>query len=347
MQVACPESRPQLISDKSAWTAADFASPQDYRRSFTPEMIDEIGSKARELLAANRDLKSLGYHEFALQKSDAFLRNAYDEVENGRGFAVLAGLPVAEWGSEISRAALCLIGSCFGEITLQNREGEYILDVIDKSAPYDSQFRGYHSNAFLEFHNDGSNVVALMCMETAREGGESLLFSATSLYNEISRSRPDLLPVLMRGFRHSRRNQVLPGQNPVMEQATPVFSFIDGVFHNCYSRISIDSSLDQGLQRSAEEREALDYVDQVLARADLTLDMEFHQGDIQLVNNFTLLHSRKSFVDHSPERRRHLMRLWLTDPASKYNGPGKMDFYLPEQSRFLKTRGYGIFESQR
>ena len=343
MQVCNPQDRPQLITDKSAWTAADFTSPQDYRRSFSPEMIAEIGSQADELLACNRSLKDLAYREIALQCSGDFLAKAYDEVESGHGFTVLAGLPVAEWGHVKSRAALCLIGSYFGQITLQNREGEYVLDVIDKSAPYDSQFRGYHSNAFLEFHNDGSNVVALMCMETAREGGESLLFSATTLYNEISRSRPELLPVLMRGFRHSRRNQALPGQDPVMEDATPVFSFIDGVFHNCYSRISIDSSLEQGLHRSDEEHEALDFVDEILARPGLALDMEFHRGDIQLVNNFTLLHSRKAYIDRSPERRRHLMRLWLTDPASKYNGPGKMDFYLPEESRFLKTRGYGIF----
>ena len=171
-----------------------------------------------------------------------------------------------------------------------------------------------------------------------------MLASATTLYNEISKIRPGVLPVLMRGYRHSRRNQILPGQAPVMEDPTPVFSFIDGVFHNCYSRISIDSSLDQGLAQSAQEREALDVIDEVLARPELTLDMEFSQGDIQLVNNFVLLHSRQAYVDHSAARRRHLMRLWITDPTSKYNGPGKMDFYLPEQSRFLRTRGYGIFK---
>ena len=346
MHIASPDSRPQVIDNRSAWTAADFPTPEAYRRTFSAEMVDEISQVASDALAQERVLNEIGYREITLPKTDAFLKQAYDDVENGPGFALLGGLPVKDWGKEVSRAALCLVGSYFGQITLQNREGEFILDVIDKSAPYNSQFRGYHSNAYLEFHNDGTNVVALMCMETAKQGGESMLFSAATLYNELSRSRPDVMPILMRGFRHSRRNQLLPGQTPVMDEKTPVFSFIDGVFHNCYSRISIDSSLDQGLTQTQEERAALDAIDEVLARPELSLDMAFEQGDIQIVNNFLLLHSRQAYVDHSAERRRHLMRLWITDPESKFNGPGKMDFYLPERSHFLRTRGYGIFREQ-
>merc|ERR1712032_1297287 len=43
------------------------------------------------------------------------------------------------------------------------------------------------------------------------------------------------------------------------------------------------------------------------------LDMAFKQGDVQLLNNHQIVHSRKSYVDHDdPERRRHLLRLWLS-----------------------------------
>lgn len=346
MQVATPANRPEMITERCAWVAADFPTPASYRRELTPRMVDEVADAAAAVLKDSRVLSDLGFREVALPETSKLLLSAYDDIETGCGFAVLGGLPVGEWSQEVSRAALCLVGSYFGEITMQNREGEFVLDVIDKSAPYDSQFRGYHSNAHLEFHNDGANIVALLCMETAKEGGESLLLSAATLYNEMSRLHPELLPVLMRGFRHSRRNQAAPGQAPVMEDPTPVFSFIDGVFHNCYTRISIDSSLQQGLVHSDEERAALDAVDEILSRPGLALNMAFRQGDIQLVNNFVLLHSRMAYIDHSAERRRHLIRLWLTDPSSRYNGPGKMDFYLPEHSHFLKTRGYGIFEQE-
>ena len=343
MRVSRPEDRPARIEDKTAWVGADFPTSDSYRRPLAPDMVAEVANAARAALDSGADAHAMGLRKAHLPVTSALLRAAYDDVENGVGFTVLTGLPVEDWGLDLSRAALCLIGSHFGEISLQNREGEYVVDVMDKSTPLSSQFRGYHSNDRLEFHNDGTNTVALMCMETAKSGGESLLISASTLYNEISRLRPDLLATLMRGYRHSRRNQRDPEQAPVMEDRTPVFSFIDGVFHNCYSRVSILSSLDQGETHTAQERAALDCVDEILARPDLALAMEFRKGDIQLVNNFTLLHSRKAFIDHSPQRRRHLLRLWLTDPTSKYNGPGKMDFYLPKESHFLKTRGYAIF----
>jgi hypothetical protein len=40
--------------------------------------------------------------------------------------------------------------------------------------------------------------------------------------------------------------------------------------------------------------------------------MEFKPGDVQLVHNHTILHDRTGFEDWpEPERRRHLLRLWL------------------------------------
>lgn len=343
VDVATLETRPSRVEEKCAWTTVDFPDAESYRRMFTREMLAELHVAATDLLATNKSPHEVELGAASLQATSILLEAAYVDVENGHGFTVLAGLPVREWGYEVSRAALCLIGSHFGQITRQNREGEYILDVTNKLKPLSSQGRGYHSNDFLDYHNDGTNIVALLCMETAMAGGESMLISAATMYNIIAEERPDLLPVYMRGYRHSRRDQAEPGQAPVMEVPTPVFSFIDGVFHNCYSRVSIDSSLDQGLVHSAQESEALEFFDEVTSRPGLALAMEFRIGDIQLVNNFVLLHSRQAYIDHSNERRRHLLRLWLTDPSSKYNGPGKMDFYLPSESRFLQTRGYEIF----
>ncbi len=41
--------------------------------------------------------------------------------------------------------------------------------------------------------------------------------------------------------------------------------------------------------------------------------MEFEPGDIQLISNAKILHSREAYEDHDdPALRRHLLRLWLT-----------------------------------
>jgi len=44
----------------------------------------------------------------------------------------------------------------------------------------------------------------------------------------------------------------------------------------------------------------------------LHFQMELQAGDVQLVHNHTLLHDRTAFEDWpEPERKRHLLRLWL------------------------------------
>jgi hypothetical protein len=61
------------------------------------------------------------------------------------------------------------------------------------------------------------------------------------------------------------------------------------------------------------------------------LDMDPKVGDIQLCNNYVILHSRTNFVDHPEiERRRHMIRLWLT-----------MDERRPLSGGFPPHNGYG------
>jgi len=46
------------------------------------------------------------------------------------------------------------------------------------------------------FHTDSGDVIALLCLETAAEGGESMLSSSWRVYNELAATRPDLVRTL-------------------------------------------------------------------------------------------------------------------------------------------------------
>jgi hypothetical protein len=46
------------------------------------------------------------------------------------------------------------------------------------------------------FHTDVGDVIALACLETAAAGGESKLSSSWTVYNELARTRPDLIRTL-------------------------------------------------------------------------------------------------------------------------------------------------------
>ena len=69
----------------------------------------------------------------------------------------------------------------------------------------------------------------------------------------------------------------------------------------------------------ARTKRALDAYDAILEREDMWLDMNLQAGDVQLVSNHYVLHARTAFRDPEPagetsndEKRRHLLRLWLS-----------------------------------
>lgn len=75
-----------------------------------------------------------------------------------------------------------------------------------------------------------------------------------------------------------------------------------------------------GIPPLSERRAALlDAYDALPTSNEFHLEMELEPGDVQLISNHSIVHSRTAFVDHAElERRRHLLRLWLSTerPAS-------------------------------
>ena len=62
-----------------------------------------------------------------------------------------------------------------------------------------------------------------------------------------------------------------------------------------------------------EQIEAMDLLDKLVASDRLRFDMVFEPGDIQLLHNHQILHSRTTYEDWPEiEHRRHLLRLWLS-----------------------------------
>jgi hypothetical protein len=64
--------------------------------------------------------------------------------------------------------------------------------------------------------------------------------------------------------------------------------------------------------------EAMDLLDTLVEDPALHLYMDFEPGDIQLVHNHQVLHDRTEYEDWpEPERKRHLLRLWLCPPDGR------------------------------
>jgi hypothetical protein len=176
--------------------------------------------------------------------------------------------------------------------------------------------RGYNSNAELRFHCDGCDYVGLLCLQTAKSGGESRVASSVTVYNTILKRRPDLAAVLLKDFYRSHNGEMSPGEKPYWTQ--PIFSFTEGYF----SAIGAGSTIEKVLRLpgvpplTPEQKEAVAVYRDVAG--ECAADMEFKPGDIQLLNNYVTLHSRREYEDWpEPQRKRHLLRLWLRDVGNR------------------------------
>jgi len=327
-------TRPALpLTEANAWHAQDVAERDGYCHPLDDAMIAEICEAAKTALATGRPHHEWRKAEFALPRTAPMLARAHTDIEDGRGFAFITGWPVDTCTYEENVAAYAVIASHLGDIVIQNYEGDWVVDVRNDQKPYSHTSRGYQSNALLPFHTDGADLSGLMGLGVAARGGETVLVSATAAYNAVAEERPDLLPTLERGFFHHRRRQHPEGENPLSAHRIPVFAFHDGLLHCCYNRNPIEWVRHEGMTLGDDEIEALDAFDAMLAHPAMQARLNIAKGDMLFFNNFVVLHSRTEFEDDAVHRR-HLVRLWLQDPASKRLGESLLDLYVPGTSRF-------------
>jgi hypothetical protein len=141
-------------------------------------------------------------------------------------------------------------------------------------------------------------------------GGESSIASAVTVHNCMLNERPDLVDVLCEPYFRDRRDEIPPGMKPWYEIA--VFHFYQGYFSATIEPTYMSSPhrFDDVPEMSALQKEAMSYAQEVAQRE--SLDMHFQRGDIQYLNNHVVFHSRRGFQDAAdPEKRRHLLRIWL------------------------------------
>jgi alpha-ketoglutarate-dependent taurine dioxygenase len=240
-----------------------------------------------------------------------------DALERGRGFAIVEGPPPESSSVEEARRLYDAVGRRLGEPVAQNVQGVMLYDVRDTGQDVAQGARFSVTNYESSFHTDNSfgdgiaDYVGLLCLKTARSGGVSQVVSGYSVYGVLEREHPDVLATLMRPFHVDRRGGVRPGEAPTAR--FPVIERRDGELLFRYLRYWIQAGHEKaGEPLTPEQVRALDVLDEVLARPELRAEFSLKPGDMFFINNRWILHNRTAFEDHpEPERRRHLVRLWL------------------------------------
>ncbi len=298
----------------AAWYGPEIAKRNDWIMPLGAAEVAEIEAATKALVARDADIAVLKPQDFPLPTLGATLRSRVDgEVLNGRGFLLLRGLPVERWSMREAATAFFGLGAHMGSARSQNGKGHVLGHVQDLGLDVnDPNVRIYQTHERQTYHTDSCDIVGLLCLKTAKSGGLSALVSSTTIFNEMRRRRPDLLKLLFQPIATDRRGEVPEGQKPFFE--IPVFNWHQGYLTAIYQRQYIDSAqrFPEAPRHTPELVEALDMFDQLANDPALNTFMEFKPGDVQLVHNHTMLHDRTGFEDWpEPERRRHLLRLWL------------------------------------
>ncbi len=310
---------PPAVEGRAAWHSADFAN-DSWIEPLSDADNAEIKSAAEAALnSVGGDIAKITEEAFPLPSLKARISAISDEIQNGRGFALLRGIPVENWGTKLSAAAFYGLGTHIGIARSQNAKGHILGHVRDLGRdPKDPTARIYQTTARQTFHTDSTDIVGLICLKTAKSGGESMLVSAMSVYNVMRAEAPELALELFQSNAVDRRGEVPVGMKEYYE--LPPLTWHEGRLTVHYQRQYIDSAMRfADANRLSEKRiAALDMFDKLANDPKLKLDMEFRPGDIQLAHNHTLMHDRLDFEDWpEQDNRRHLLRLWLCTPNSR------------------------------
>lgn len=305
--------------DQSAvWTVEQLSQEQRWVFRLEPKAADAVATSIMRVLDPERPLFDYKKEEFDFSPILDPLTKAVKEAYFGRGLALVQGLPRAGLSAEAFRLLNWAIGLHFGVARPQGKASQYISEVKSAGMTYRSAGgRGYNSNAKLDFHADGCDLVTLACYNKAKAGGQSMISSSAHSWKILQRERPDLAEIALQNFYFSRNQEQAPDEAPFYAQ--PLFDFKDGRVFGKWNRNRVRTAQElEGVPLlTAEQRECTDLLDEILRRPEVMFTMWMEPGDLQLMNNHVLLHSRTSFEDFDePERQRLLYRLWLAPPDS-------------------------------
>ena len=310
---------PRLIEGASAWLGKKIQNDPTWIMRWDSEQIAELESAADHFLSSGVALEDITPASFSLKKLTPFIAEILNELLNGRGFVMLRGLPIKSWSIEKAATIYMGLGRHMGSLRSSNGKGHLLGHVRDQGVKVEAGARFYQTNRKLDYHTDSADIVGLLCLQKAKEGGESFIASSMALYNKMIERRPDLMSAMFTPYPTDRRGEVPEGRDPWFE--IPIFNWYQGHLSCVYLRHYIEEAqrhFPSAPRLTREQVEVMDEIDAILQEPGFALQMAFEQGDIQFLHNHQILHSRNDFENWpDPKLQRHLLRLWIAPPSAR------------------------------
>jgi len=304
------------VESAGVWYGRDLRGSDEWHYVLDAEERRELLAATEQAMARGGHIQDIRQEDFPLPTLAATFVRLRREIVRGRGFVLVRDMPIEGLSFPEQACMYWGMGTYFGSARSQNTRGHLLGHVTDISAQFENKSdRGYLTARHLPYHCDSVDVVGLMCLRKAKEGGLSSVVSSYTIHNEIWARRPDLAPLLYGPVPRDRRDEIPEGKGPWYE--LPVFNFFEGRLAINFLRKHIDTSQrhPDAFRISEALSDALDLVHELANDPELHLQMAFEPGDVQLLHNHQMLHSRTAYDDwDDPEHKRYLLRLWLAPP---------------------------------
>ncbi|KAK4702267.1 hypothetical protein P7C70_g3954, partial [Phenoliferia sp. Uapishka_3] len=321
----------QVVEGPTLWKAEEFKNaPEKWQRTWSAEQLADLEDAYTKFEATGLPLTAITKESFPLSPSlTAFLREIRSVIVDGQGFILIQGLPTENWPVLKSSAIYLAIGTILGYVLSQNGKGHVLGHVKDlgNDPTQIHKVRIYSTNARQFFHTDASDIVGLLCLHKAQEGGESDVVSAHNIWNTLQAERPDVAKLLATpNWYFDRKGEVSEGLDGWVKKA--VFYYHDGhviSHYDPYFVKSIGRHVDAGLipGHSQEQLEAVEVLEQTAAKLKPSSSFinPLHlliSSPTRFVADTHVFHARTAYTDFAPPApRRHLLRLWLSTPVAE------------------------------
>lgn len=321
------------LEEACAWGRDDLGD--GYIRQLTDAHVDELDAALQSAEARCDDVLDITREDFPLPTLAAELSDITHDLIDGRGVAVIRGLPVDRYDKRRASMIYWGVGMHLGRPWPQNAKGHLLGDVTDQGRALDDPHgRGNEiGSVAFPFHSDGSDLVGLFCLNPGARGGASRVANAVAIHNELIRTAPGLAAELYAPFAYDFRGEQAPGGKPWYTM--PIFSRRHDRLFVRYIRPYIEAARrhSDAPRPSDQARAAMDRLDAMCRDETYHVSMMLQPGDMQFVNNYHVLHARDAYEDRRAEGKvRHLKRLWLeTDLLT--------DDEKPEPFRLNQTAG--------
>ncbi len=305
----------QPVKAHCAWLAETYSKNQSWADTLSDAEINDLNGALRRLEERKLCWPNFSKEDFELPLLGPRLQRILGEIRSGRGFVLIRGIPVRQYSAETLRNIYWGIGSHLGQVISQNAKGHLIGEVKDSGADYsDPNVRGYTTRDVLRPHSDSADVVGLFCIRKARSGGLTSIASSIAIYNAVLREHPEYLEPLYAGFQYDLRGEGATGKiKEVTNDRLPVFSYYQGRLSARFNPKAIETApLKTGIPLTQLHLDAIHYIERLALDPAYRLDMLLEPGDIQIIDNYSVLHARTDFIDHDePDEKRLLLRMWI------------------------------------